>query len=94
MLLLKHNECKGLDDIQSNPEENMDAPNSPWRRKSEPTVSFQENLGKYFNHPFFLELVLYISDSTYWLIIFYKVLFKNFIRYLFQKFYNLHRNSM
>ena len=41
------NQDKGLDDTQSNPEENtgnMDAPNSPWRRKSEPTVSFQENI--------------------------------------------------
>ena len=35
---------KGLDDIKRNPEKNMDAPNSPWRRKSEPTVSFQENI--------------------------------------------------
>ena len=43
------NQDKGLDDIQSNPEENMDAPNSPWRRKSEPTVSFQENIGKYLS---------------------------------------------
>ena len=41
------NPDKGLSDIQSNPEENMDAPNSPWRRKSEPTVSFQENIGTY-----------------------------------------------
>jgi hypothetical protein len=42
------NPDKELDDIQSNLEENMDAPNSPWRLKSEPTVSFQENIGKYF----------------------------------------------
>lgn len=41
------NQDKGLDDTQSNLEENtgnMDAPNSPWCRKSEPTVSFQENI--------------------------------------------------
>ena len=42
------NPDKELDDIQSNLEENMDAPNSPWRLKSEPTVSFQENIGKQF----------------------------------------------
>ena len=46
------NPDKGLDDIQSHPEENMDAPNSPWRLKSEPTVSFQENIGKYLSKSF------------------------------------------
>ena len=46
------NQDKGLDDIQSNPEENMDAPNSPWRWESEPTVSFQENIGKYLSKSF------------------------------------------
>ena len=37
------NPDKGQDDIQSNSEENMD---SPWRQKSEPAVSFQENIGR------------------------------------------------